>query len=48
MWGRCSLIAFCVTGTSFKRLIPDDSVVAREVDKLVFCNGKIYYDLAKV
>ena len=39
-----------VEGTSFKRLIPDDGPVvdnAERVKKLLFCTGKIYYELAK-
>ena len=39
-----------VEGTGFKRLIPDDGPVvdnAERVKKLLFCTGKIYYDLAK-
>ena len=37
-------------GTGFKRLIPDDGPVvdnAERVKKLLFCTGKIYYDLMK-
>ena len=39
-----------VEGTSFKRLIPDEGPVvdnAERVKKLLFCTGKIYYELAK-
>jgi len=39
-----------VEGTSFKRLIPDDGPAvdnAERVKKLLFCTGKVYYDLAK-
>jgi len=39
-----------VEGTSFKRLIPDDGPVvdnAERVKKLLFCTGKIYYELSK-
>jgi len=39
-----------VEGTSFKRLIPDDGPAvdnAESVKKLMFCTGKIYYDLVK-
>ena len=40
---------YCEIGTSFKRLIPDDNVTASEdVKKLVFCTGKVFYDLVKV
>jgi len=39
-----------VEGTGFKRLIPDDGPTvdnAERVKKLLFCTGKIYYELAK-
>jgi len=39
-----------VEGTAFKRLIADDGPAvdnAERVKKLLFCTGKIYYDLAK-
>ncbi|XP_032868746.1 2-oxoglutarate dehydrogenase-like, mitochondrial isoform X2 [Amblyraja radiata] len=38
------------TGTRFQRIIPDAGVVSdnpNEVKRLVFCTGKIYYELAK-
>jgi 2-oxoglutarate dehydrogenase E1 component len=37
-------------GTTFKRVIPDAGPAvdnAEHVKKLIFCSGKIYYDLAK-
>lgn len=37
-------------GTSFKRLIPEnvsDSVNPIRVERMIFCSGKIFYDLAK-
>jgi len=39
-----------VDGTRFKRLIPDEGPAvdnAERVKKLLFCTGKVYYDLAK-
>ena len=39
-----------VEGTTFKRLIPDEGPAvdnAERVKKLLFCTGKIYYDLVK-
>jgi 2-oxoglutarate dehydrogenase E1 component len=37
-------------GTEFKRLIPDTSIASEQPEKvkrLLFCTGKVYYDLAK-
>lgn len=37
-------------GTKFLRLIPDESPASRRpggVKRLVFCTGKVYYELAK-
>lgn len=37
-------------GTSFRRLIPESGAAvdnAEHVRKLLFCSGKVYYDLAK-
>lgn len=37
-------------GTSFQRVIPEDGVAARapeQVRRLIFCTGKVYYDLVK-
>lgn len=39
-----------VEGTTFKRVIPDAGPAvdnAENVKKLLFCTGKIYYELAK-
>ena len=39
-----------VEGTSFKRLYPEDGVAAEnpdQVKKLIFCTGKVYYELVK-
>lgn len=39
-----------IEGTSFERLIPDDgpaSKNAQNVERVVFCTGKIYYELEK-
>jgi 2-oxoglutarate dehydrogenase E1 component len=33
---------------SFKEILDDNSVSAKEVKKVVFCSGKIYYDLLEV
>lgn len=43
---RASLSA----GTHFLRLIPEDGVAAErpeEVKRLIFCTGKVYYELTK-
>ena len=39
-----------VEGTAFKRLIPDEGPAvdnAERVKNLLFCTGKVYYDLVK-
>nr|KAF6457956.1 oxoglutarate dehydrogenase L [Rousettus aegyptiacus] len=39
-----------VYGTSFQRVIPEDGAAARapeQVGRLIFCTGKVYYDLVK-
>lgn len=39
-----------VPGSEFKRIIPDDGPVnsnPADVKKLIFCSGKVYYDLVK-
>ncbi|KAM9618606.1 2-oxoglutarate dehydrogenase-like, mitochondrial isoform 1-T1 [Trichechus inunguis] len=39
-----------VSGTSFQRVIPEDGAAARtpeQVQRLIFCTGKVYYDLVK-
>uniref|UniRef100_H3CTB5 2-oxoglutarate dehydrogenase complex component E1 n=1 Tax=Tetraodon nigroviridis TaxID=99883 RepID=H3CTB5_TETNG len=38
------------TGTKFKRLIPDEGPAGQDparVKRVIFCSGKVYYDLAK-
>ncbi len=40
----------CPTVTSFKRIIPDDGPAAaspEKVKRIVFCTGKIYYELTR-
>ena len=42
---------FKLTGTSFRRVIPDSGPASNnpeKVRKLLLCTGKIYYELAKV
>lgn len=37
-------------GTTFKRLIPDESPASQnpaQVKRVIFCTGKVYYELAK-
>uniref|UniRef100_UPI00398F0E98 2-oxoglutarate dehydrogenase-like, mitochondrial n=1 Tax=Pristiophorus japonicus TaxID=55135 RepID=UPI00398F0E98 len=39
-----------VTGTTFQRIIPDKGLAAQnpnQVKRLIFCTGKVYYELAK-
>ncbi len=36
-----------VTGTHFHEVIDDASADAKKVDRLLFCTGKLYYDLLK-
>uniref|UniRef100_A0A8C8ZCK1 2-oxoglutarate dehydrogenase-like, mitochondrial n=1 Tax=Prolemur simus TaxID=1328070 RepID=A0A8C8ZCK1_PROSS len=39
-----------VSGTNFQRVIPEDGAAARapeQVRRLVFCTGKVYYDLVR-
>jgi len=45
-----SSFADMLEGTGFKRLIPDEGPAvdnAERVKKLLFCTGKVYYDLVK-
>lgn len=44
------LILSFVLGTEFQRVIPDDGPASKNpsgVKKLIFCSGKVYYDLKK-
>ena len=34
-------------GTSFNRIIPDNHKNPENVKRLMFCSGKVYYDLVK-
>lgn len=37
-------------GTKFKRLIPDQGLASQnpaQVKRVIFCTGKVYYELAK-
>ena len=39
-----------VEGTSFKRILPEAGIAAENplaVKRLIFCSGKIYYDIMK-
>ena len=39
-----------VEGTSFKRVYPEEGLAAEhpeQVKKLIFCTGKVYYELVK-
>jgi len=36
------------TGTHFHWLIPDDKIDPTNVKKLLFCSGKIYYEIVEV
>ena len=45
-----STLAEMGEGTAFKRVYPDElagAVAPSKVRKLLFCSGKVYYDLAK-
>eukprot|EP01116_Phalansterium_solitarium_P002820 TRINITY_DN130_c0_g2_i1.p1 TRINITY_DN130_c0_g2~~TRINITY_DN130_c0_g2_i1.p1 ORF type:complete len:940 (+),score=374.31 TRINITY_DN130_c0_g2_i1:92-2911(+) len=35
-------------GTSFQPLLPDTTVNAQQVERVVFCSGKVYYDLLEL
>jgi len=37
-----------IIGTSFNWLIPEKQADPTKVKKLLFCSGKVYYDLVKV
>ena len=41
----CVFMTFC-EGTRFQRVIPDE-VSGENVARLVFCTGKLYYELVK-
>lgn len=44
----CVCIFSSPSGTRFKRIIPDQSCTdAGQVERLIFCSGKVYYELAR-
>lgn len=47
---RLHFIYLVSAGTKFKRLIPDESPASQnpaQVKRVIFCTGKVYYELAK-
>lgn len=49
-WVSVAVSSCCAPGTDFQRLIPDNGPVAQNpagVKRIVFCTGKVYYELTK-
>lgn len=42
---KCVSSLDALSSASFKEVIDDDNVTAKEVRRVIFCTGKIYYDL---